>query len=48
MVDLSRFGSVKTFADKFDSDEGRLDLLILNAATAPMSYEATPDGFEAA
>ncbi|KAJ7104422.1 hypothetical protein B0H15DRAFT_926349 [Mycena belliarum] len=46
LVDLAEFASVRRFADTFNKDGGRLDLLIQNAAVAPFSYEATKDGWE--
>lgn len=45
-VDLSRFSSVKEFADKFEKDGGRLDILVQNAAILSRSYGETSDGWE--
>ncbi|KAJ7663868.1 hypothetical protein DFH06DRAFT_1188700 [Mycena polygramma] len=46
LVDLADFESVKQFADKFERDGGRLDILVENAAVATDKYEATKDGWE--
>ncbi|KAJ7708868.1 hypothetical protein B0H17DRAFT_1031140 [Mycena rosella] len=48
LIDLADFESVKQFADKFEKDGGRLDILVENAATIPKKYEATKDGWETA
>ncbi|KAJ7120951.1 hypothetical protein C8R44DRAFT_877267 [Mycena epipterygia] len=48
IVDLAEFESVKRFADKFEEDGGRLDILVANAAFVPLKgYGATKDGWEA-
>ncbi|KAJ7663866.1 hypothetical protein DFH06DRAFT_1295874 [Mycena polygramma] len=46
IIDLARFESVKQFADKFERDGGRLDILVENAAIGAFSYKATDDGWE--
>ncbi|KAJ7151011.1 hypothetical protein C8R46DRAFT_914484 [Mycena filopes] len=46
LVDLADFASVKAFADKFERDGGRLDILVANAGIAVGKYEATVDGWE--
>ncbi|KAJ7039918.1 hypothetical protein C8F04DRAFT_1254710 [Mycena alexandri] len=46
LVDLANFKSVTKFADKFEQDGGRLDILVANAAVAIGEYEATKDGWE--
>ncbi|KAJ7140917.1 hypothetical protein C8R44DRAFT_603865 [Mycena epipterygia] len=46
IIDLADFASVKRFADKFDKDGGRLDILVENAALSTSKYEATKDGWE--
>ena len=46
LVDQADFASVKSFADKFEEQGGRLDYLILNAAVATRTYEPTKDGWE--
>jgi NAD(P)-dependent dehydrogenase (short-subunit alcohol dehydrogenase family) len=47
IIDLADFESVKQFADKFERDGGRLDILVENAALATFDYDATKDGWEA-
>lgn len=47
-IDLADFESVKQFADRFEKDGGRLDILVENAATFATKYEATKDGWESA
>lgn len=39
LVDLSKYASVKAFADKWHADGGRLDVLVLNAGLNVMKYE---------
>ncbi|TFK39479.1 short-chain dehydrogenase [Crucibulum laeve] len=49
IVDLAEFSSVKAFADKFEKDGGRLDVLVENAGMAPPfdnTAEFTIDGWE--
>ncbi|KAJ6456427.1 hypothetical protein C8R45DRAFT_914010 [Mycena sanguinolenta] len=46
IVDLADFSSVKSFADKFEKDGGRLDILVENAGVSIPQYEATKDGWE--
>ncbi|KAJ7756205.1 hypothetical protein B0H16DRAFT_694862 [Mycena metata] len=46
IIDLADFASVTKFADKFEQDGGRLDILVENAARAQLKYEATKDGWE--
>ncbi|KAF7357966.1 NAD(P)-binding protein [Mycena venus] len=46
IIDLADFSSVKSFADKFEQDGGRLDLLVENAGVTKPKYEATKDGWE--
>ncbi|GLB39563.1 putative protein CC1G_02706 Coprinopsis cinerea okayama7 130 [Lyophyllum shimeji] len=46
LIDLSEFSSVVAFADKFEKDGGRLDILVENAAIATQTYETTRDGWE--
>ncbi|TFK39466.1 hypothetical protein BDQ12DRAFT_649955 [Crucibulum laeve] len=51
LVDLNKFASVKAFADKFENEGGRLDLLIENAGTLPNTDylpHLTGDGWEEA
>ncbi|KAJ7777253.1 hypothetical protein B0H16DRAFT_1301756 [Mycena metata] len=48
IVDLADFASVTRFADKFEQDGGRLDILVEDAGMGPSSkYESTTDGWEA-
>ncbi len=47
LVDLSRFSSVTAFANKYEADGGRLDILVLNAGVIPdWEYRTTVDGWE--
>jgi NAD(P)-dependent dehydrogenase (short-subunit alcohol dehydrogenase family) len=46
LLDLASFASVTAFADKFEEDGGRLDILIANAAVATTVYRVTKDGWE--
>ena len=46
LLDLAKFSSVTEFADKFEKDGGRLDILVANAAVAATAYRATVDGYE--
>lgn len=46
LVDFSDFASVKRFADQFEKDGGRLDILVANAGTEPGRYVATKDGWD--
>ncbi|KAJ7471693.1 hypothetical protein B0H11DRAFT_1867417 [Mycena galericulata] len=46
LIDLADFASVQRFADKFETDGGRLDILIANAATEPGRYIPTKDGWD--
>ncbi|KAJ7663843.1 hypothetical protein DFH06DRAFT_1128222 [Mycena polygramma] len=39
LVDLADFASVKEFADKFERDGGRLDILVENAGVGGFTYE---------
>jgi len=39
LLDLSRFSSVVDFADKFEKEGGRLDILVMNAGIATRKYE---------
>lgn len=49
IIDLANFASVKSFADKFDKEGGRLDILVENAAVIPAkTLELTSDGWETA
>ncbi|KAF8961516.1 NAD(P)-binding protein [Flammula alnicola] len=47
ILDLAQFSSVKSFAERFNSEGGRLDILVENAAILPPNkYEPTTDGWE--
>ncbi|KAJ6580929.1 hypothetical protein B0H19DRAFT_488399 [Mycena capillaripes] len=46
IIDLADFVSVKQFADKFERDGGRLDILVENAGIGTLKYEPTKDGWE--
>ncbi|KAF7364068.1 hypothetical protein MSAN_01065600 [Mycena sanguinolenta] len=46
IVDLSDFQSVKQFADKWETDGGRLDIIVANAAIEPGKFFLTKDGWE--
>jgi len=46
LVDLASFESVGAFADKYEKEVGRLDLLIENASIAPNTLSRTVDGWE--
>ncbi|TFK31455.1 hypothetical protein BDQ12DRAFT_694120 [Crucibulum laeve] len=51
IIDLSKFSSVKAFADRYEKEGGRLDILVENAATMPATDDngdalLTEDGWE--
>ncbi|KAJ7483266.1 hypothetical protein FB451DRAFT_960393, partial [Mycena latifolia] len=46
LIDLADFASVRHFADKFERDGGRLDILVENAAVGKSGYEPTKDGWD--
>ncbi|KAJ7272452.1 short-chain dehydrogenase [Mycena rebaudengoi] len=46
LLDLSDFASVRKFADKFEQDGSRLDILLENARTLAATYEASKNGIE--
>ncbi|KAJ7181129.1 hypothetical protein C8R46DRAFT_1071525 [Mycena filopes] len=46
LVDLSEFESTTKFADDFERDGGRLDILVANAGLATEIFEPTKDGWE--
>ncbi|KAF7308194.1 Retinol dehydrogenase 12 [Mycena chlorophos] len=46
LVDLSDLDSIKRFADKFEADGGRLDILVENAAVSTEMFRAGEDGIE--
>ncbi|KAF7299129.1 hypothetical protein MIND_00861400 [Mycena indigotica] len=46
ILDLADFGSVQSFADKFEREGGRLDIILANAATILPKYQPTRQGWE--
>ncbi len=46
VLDLADLDSVKSFAEKYNSSFGRIDLLINNAGLMAIPYGKTNDGFE--
>jgi len=45
-LELSQFSSVVDFATRFETDGGRLDIVVINAAVAMTSFAHTSDGWE--
>ncbi|KAH9479750.1 Short chain dehydrogenase sol3 [Psilocybe cubensis] len=45
-IDLSKFSSVVSFAERVQNDGGRLDIVVANAGIAASSLEFTEDGWE--
>ena len=45
-LDLANFSSVTSFADRFEKEGVRLDILVANAAVSPSTCRRTPDGWE--
>ena len=47
LIDLARISSVVDFADRFEKDGGRIDILLLNAGIEPAAgQQLTADGYE--
>ncbi|KAF5317889.1 hypothetical protein D9611_014387 [Ephemerocybe angulata] len=46
LLDLAQFSSVIAFADRFEKDGGRLDIVVANAAIATEEYDTSSDGWE--
>lgn len=46
LLDLSRFASVVEFAEKFEQDGGKIDILVANAAISTSDYNQTSDGWD--
>ncbi|KAJ7249517.1 short-chain dehydrogenase [Mycena haematopus] len=46
IIDLTDFSSVKQFADKFEREGGRLDILVENAAIGSHKYVPTKDNWD--
>ena len=47
-LELSEFASIKAFADRFEKDDGDLDILVANAAIATFEFSLTSDGYDRA
>ena len=45
-LDMSSFGSIRTFAERVDKDLAKLDVVQLNAGQANVAWEASPEGWE--
>jgi NAD(P)-dependent dehydrogenase (short-subunit alcohol dehydrogenase family) len=46
IIDLANFASVKHFADRFEREGGRLDILVENAAIGSSTHKPTNDGWD--
>jgi len=46
VLDTADYSSIVAFSDEISEDIGRIDLLVLNAATATDEFKATEDGVE--
>ncbi|KAF7308933.1 Retinol dehydrogenase 12 [Mycena kentingensis (nom. inval.)] len=46
LIDLGKYASVKAFADKWDADGGRLDVLVMNAGLNMRRFEGVQDNME--
>ena len=47
IIDLARISSVVDFAERFEKDGGRIDILLMNAATTPFAgQQLTADNYE--
>jgi NAD(P)-dependent dehydrogenase (short-subunit alcohol dehydrogenase family) len=46
IIDLADFASVKHFADRFEREGGRLDILVENAAIGSFTHKLTNDGWD--
>ena len=47
IIDLARISSVVDFAERFEKDRGRIDILLLNAGITPSAgQQLTADGYE--
>ncbi|CAK5267270.1 unnamed protein product [Mycena citricolor] len=46
LVDLADFASVTSFADRFEREGARLDILVENAGVSTDKYEVSKDGWE--
>ncbi|KAH7913275.1 short-chain dehydrogenase [Hygrophoropsis aurantiaca] len=45
-LELNSFESVRTFVDRFETEGGRLDVLVANAGVSRFDYTQTQDGWE--
>ena len=47
VIDLARISSVVDFAERFEKEGGRIDILLLNAGIGPVpGQQLTADGYE--
>lgn len=46
VIDLSQMSSVVSFAERFQREGGRLDILLANAGVLTSALEYTDDGWE--
>ncbi|KAK7039386.1 WW domain-containing oxidoreductase [Favolaschia claudopus] len=46
LIDLADFSSIKQFADRYEREGGRLDILVENAAVGFTPYSATKDNWD--
>ncbi|KAF7345417.1 WW domain-containing oxidoreductase [Mycena venus] len=46
IIDLADFSSVRQFADRFEREAGRLDILVENAAIGSFTYTPTKDNWD--
>lgn len=46
LIDLSKFSSVREFANTFEGDKKGIDILVMNAGIGVTSYAITEDGWE--
>lgn len=46
LIDLSKFASVVAFAEKFEQDGDKIDILVANACVVSPNYTQTSDGWE--
>lgn len=46
LVDLSNFSSVVEFAEKFETEDIKLDIVVANAGVVCNVYETSPEGWE--
>lgn len=46
LLDQGKFASIVDFADKFEQDGEKIDILVANAGISSMEYNTTSDGYE--